>query len=261
MEPEVADAARMPVGEPRNRRRDWRNLAPVRRQKKQQKWTQSKDGCRRNLVAARRGTTRRAQVARCNILLTKETRGYCGSQKRVIIVYRKMSRHATVAWRKRYIRSKVERATQRVGRFRKNLESRQESSKEHNHVGLSIEQGRRKKSDQGQSCNRNPEITNTQEEPMDTPGRQNWTRGPKRRILRCVMEYQMLDIVEGSPSETKKGAGNGTRAGNVGAPTTLDSFTPQLEQQTHRKSFMTDHLYGLLPIRVPLRTSAPKKGQ
>jgi hypothetical protein len=53
----------------------------------------------------------------------------------VIIVYRKMSRHATVAWckrhivRKNWIRSEVERATQRVRQFRKNLQSCQESGK------------------------------------------------------------------------------------------------------------------------------------
>jgi hypothetical protein len=64
-----------------------------------------------------------------NILSTKETRGFCGSQKRVIVVYRKMPRHVTVAWRKRHIRSTVERATQRVGRLRKNLQSRKESDK------------------------------------------------------------------------------------------------------------------------------------
>jgi plastocyanin len=59
------DAVVMPVGEPRNRHRDRRNLAAVRRQKKQQERTQKKDGCRKNLVAARRGTTRRAGMARC----------------------------------------------------------------------------------------------------------------------------------------------------------------------------------------------------
>jgi hypothetical protein len=70
IEPEVADeevpvedAARMPVGEPRNTRRDRRNLAADRHQKKQQKRTQSTNGCPKNLVEARRGTTRRAQVA------------------------------------------------------------------------------------------------------------------------------------------------------------------------------------------------------
>jgi hypothetical protein len=76
MKPEVAheeapceDAARMLVGQPRKRRRDRRHLAAVRRQKeqdrnlaarhcrKEQKWAQRKIGCRRNLVAARRGTT------------------------------------------------------------------------------------------------------------------------------------------------------------------------------------------------------------
>jgi hypothetical protein len=46
-----------PVGEPRNRRRDRRNLAAERRQKKQHEWTQSKDGCRKNLVAACSGGT------------------------------------------------------------------------------------------------------------------------------------------------------------------------------------------------------------
>jgi hypothetical protein len=101
------DAARMAVGEPRKRHRD-QNLAAQRHQKKEQKQSQRKNGCRRNL-------------------LTKETRGYCGSQKSVIVVYRKMPRHATMAWRKRHIRSTVERTTQRVGRLRKNLQSRQES--------------------------------------------------------------------------------------------------------------------------------------
>jgi hypothetical protein len=141
------DAVDMPVGEPRKRHRDQRNLAAVCRQKKQdqnldemrhrieQRRAQRKDGCRRNLVAARRGTTRCAEVARRRTLLTKETRGYCGSQKRVIVVYRKMPRHATVAWRKRHIRSTVERATQRVGRLRKNLQSRKESSKATKNLG------------------------------------------------------------------------------------------------------------------------------
>jgi hypothetical protein len=52
MKPEAAheevpleDAASMPVREPRNRCRDQRNLAAVPREKKQQKRTQSKNGC------------------------------------------------------------------------------------------------------------------------------------------------------------------------------------------------------------------------
>jgi hypothetical protein len=69
MGPEVAhqevpreDAAVMPVGGPRKRRRD-RN-PDARRQGKPKEETQGKDGCRKNLVPARRGTTRRAAVAR-----------------------------------------------------------------------------------------------------------------------------------------------------------------------------------------------------
>jgi hypothetical protein len=69
MEPEAAhgevpreDAAVMPVGEPKKRRRD-RNL-DARCLRKRQKGTQGKNGCRRNSVAASRGTTRRAVVAR-----------------------------------------------------------------------------------------------------------------------------------------------------------------------------------------------------
>jgi hypothetical protein len=71
------DAIDMPVGEPRKRRRDRRHLAAMRRQKKKQdknldarrrrkqkKRTQNKDGCRKGLVAARRGSTRCAGRAR-----------------------------------------------------------------------------------------------------------------------------------------------------------------------------------------------------
>jgi hypothetical protein len=46
----------------------------------------------------------------------------------------------------------------------------------------------------------------------------------------------------------------------VGAPAILDSFAPQLEQQTHRKEFMIHHLNGPLPIRVLLGTNGPKEG-
>jgi hypothetical protein len=68
MEPEVAkevpkeDTAVMQVREPRNRRRDRRNLAAERRQKKQQEQTQNKNWCRRNLVAARRGGTQQENL-------------------------------------------------------------------------------------------------------------------------------------------------------------------------------------------------------
>jgi hypothetical protein len=102
----VEDAARMSVGEPGKRRRD-RHLAAGRRQKedepnldarrrrKQQERTQSKHGCRKDLIAARRGTTCRAVVARRRILFTETARS------RLIVAVRKVSRRATVARRRR----------------------------------------------------------------------------------------------------------------------------------------------------------------
>jgi hypothetical protein len=87
MKPEVAheevpleDAEVMPGGEPRKRRWDRRHLAAQRRQKKEQKRTQRKDGCRNNLVAARR-----AAVAwrRINVFRKILTHGFCGLRKEV----------------------------------------------------------------------------------------------------------------------------------------------------------------------------------
>jgi hypothetical protein len=117
MTPEVADeevtregAARMPVGEPRKRRRDRRNLAAARRQKKkdrildarcrgkEQERAQRKKGCLKNLVAARRETTRRAAMARRRILPTKDTnRELHGSQKRLVAARRGTTRRVQVA--------------------------------------------------------------------------------------------------------------------------------------------------------------------
>jgi hypothetical protein len=65
-------AARMPVGEPRKRRRGRRNLAAGRRQKEERNLDARRRGRQQDLVAARRGTTRRATVARHRILLTKD---------------------------------------------------------------------------------------------------------------------------------------------------------------------------------------------
>jgi hypothetical protein len=107
------DAVDMPVWQPRKRRRDRRHLAAVcrqkkeqdqnldaRRRRKEQKWAQKKDGCWRNLVAARRGTTRRVQVARRNFSSTKDTtREYCGSRKGLVAALRRATRHAKVARR------------------------------------------------------------------------------------------------------------------------------------------------------------------
>jgi hypothetical protein len=137
----VQDAARMPVGEPRKKRRD-RYLAAVRRQKKQdqnlearrrgkeQGRAQRRYGCLKNLVAARRGATRRAAGVRHRILSTKDnTLDHCGPRKgrvaahrgttcravmtrrrilliettrsRRIVAAREVSRRATVARRRR----------------------------------------------------------------------------------------------------------------------------------------------------------------
>jgi hypothetical protein len=74
------DAEVMPVREPRKRRQDRQLLAVGRRKKEEQNLDAGRRGKRRNLVAAHRGTTSREQIARCNVLSTKETRGYCGSQ-------------------------------------------------------------------------------------------------------------------------------------------------------------------------------------
>jgi hypothetical protein len=107
------DAVNMPVGEPRKRRWDRRKLAAVRRQKEQdqkldanrrrreQRRAQRKDGCRRNLVAARRGTTRRVQVARRSLSSTKDTtRDYCGSRKDLGTTGREETRRAKETRRK-----------------------------------------------------------------------------------------------------------------------------------------------------------------
>jgi hypothetical protein len=60
----LVDAVFMPVGEPRKRRRDRRQLAAQGRQKEEQNLDAWIRGKQRDLVAARRGTTRRVQVAR-----------------------------------------------------------------------------------------------------------------------------------------------------------------------------------------------------
>jgi hypothetical protein len=116
MTPEVADeevpvedAEVTAVGEPKKRRRDGRNLAAVSRQKKkdrildarcrgkEQGRAQRKNVCLKNSVAALRGTTCRAVVARRRILFTKTT------QNRLIVAVRKVPRRARVAWCRRNI--------------------------------------------------------------------------------------------------------------------------------------------------------------
>jgi hypothetical protein len=101
----------MPVGEPRKRCRNRRHLAAVRRQKKTdqnldtgrrrkgQKRAQRKDGCLKNLAAARRGTTRRAAVARRrrNFCTQERNTIKCGPLKQLVAARKGTTRCAAVA--------------------------------------------------------------------------------------------------------------------------------------------------------------------
>jgi hypothetical protein len=91
------DAVFMPVGELRKRRRDQRHLAAQRRQKKEQERTQRKDGCRKNLVAARRAAVAWRKI---NVYRKILTHGYCGLRKEVTAAGKRITRSAGVARRK-----------------------------------------------------------------------------------------------------------------------------------------------------------------
>jgi hypothetical protein len=110
------DAVAIPVGEPRKGRRDRRHLAAGHRQKQEQKRTQRKDGCRKNLVAARR-----AAVAWRKIIVFRKilTHGYCGLRKEVIAAGMMITRCAGHG-RKRRNKDDVKRET-RKGTFEKKL--------------------------------------------------------------------------------------------------------------------------------------------
>jgi hypothetical protein len=116
--PEVAHNQQVPVedaelwsgAEPRERHRGGRNMAAVRRQKekdrvldtrcrgKEQGRAQRKNGFLKNLIAARRGTTRRAMGARRRMLLTKyTTQDFCGTRKGSVAARKGTTRHVQVA--------------------------------------------------------------------------------------------------------------------------------------------------------------------
>jgi hypothetical protein len=63
-----------------------------------------------------------------------------------------------------------------------------------------------------------------QEEILDTPDRQNWTRGLTRRILRRATEHQILEFVEGSTPPKRKS--NGVRRAGYGEPRPLQKLAP-----------------------------------
>jgi hypothetical protein len=104
----VEDATVMPVGEPRKRRRD-RNLAAQRRQKMEQERTQRKDGCQKNLVAARRAAVAWRKI---NVFRKILTHGYCGLWKEVTAAGMKIGRCAEHR-RKRQNKDDAERETRK----------------------------------------------------------------------------------------------------------------------------------------------------
>jgi hypothetical protein len=150
LKPEVADeevpledAVVMPVGEPRKRRRDQRHLAAKRRQKKEEERTQSKNGCRKDLVAPRRGTTRRATVAwrRRNILRKPWTQGSCGLRKEVTAARVRITRCARHGRKGRNKKIVIER--NRIRR-RKTKNERSKGTRSR-HVGELLHQRKRRK--------------------------------------------------------------------------------------------------------------------
>jgi hypothetical protein len=91
------DAAVMPVGEPRKRRRD-RNLAAGRRQKPKKR-IQASCESRRRLNIASKKMTRRVTVAwrKRNIFRRIVTQGNCGLRKRLVVTIKRTTRCAKMA--------------------------------------------------------------------------------------------------------------------------------------------------------------------
>jgi hypothetical protein len=141
------DAVVMPVAKPRKRRRDRRNLAAVRRQKeqdqnlvsrrrrKEQTRAQKRDGCRRNLVAAHRGTTREYCESRKNLTATgrEETRRAKVARHKQNFVGR--NRRNEIATGRNHTEDKIERGTQRVRAPMKRLWTRQVGGTGPDHLG------------------------------------------------------------------------------------------------------------------------------
>jgi hypothetical protein len=218
MEPEVAheevpkeDAAVMLVGEPRNRHRDRQNLAAGCCQKKEER---NLDARRRRkqqiLVAAHRGTTHRAQVARLRILFTKKTRDYHASQKKLAVACRGTTRRAKVA------RQKLNEGPYEANRreFQAQLEGVKTTAQQGSTPATDGEMTRpakvvrRKEIVIGRNRTRDKIERGTRR--LRALRKRLWTRhednrikGPKRRILRRIMKNQKMNTLEGStPLET-----------------------------------------------------------
>jgi hypothetical protein len=93
------DAAVMPVGEPRKRRKV-HNLAAERRQKRKERSRGNKGPRRKSAVVCRK-VCRRAKVAwrKRNLFRNVQTQRNCGPRKRLTVTGRKTTRRATVVWR------------------------------------------------------------------------------------------------------------------------------------------------------------------
>jgi hypothetical protein len=97
------DVTVMPLGEPRKQRRGRKLTARRRGEPKEP--TRENCGFLRKLAVACRKVSRYATVAwrKRKIFRKSETRGYCGSRKGVTVADRRTSHHATVAWQKRIL--------------------------------------------------------------------------------------------------------------------------------------------------------------
>jgi hypothetical protein len=99
------DAAVMPVGGLKKRRRDW-NLAAGRRQKPKGR-IQANCESRRRLTVAGKKMTHHATVAwsKRNVFRRIGTQGNCGPRSKLTAAGLKMTHHATVAWpREKFVR-------------------------------------------------------------------------------------------------------------------------------------------------------------
>jgi hypothetical protein len=94
-------------------------------------------GSRKKLATACRKVSRRATVAwrKRKLFRKSENRGYCGSRKGVTVANRRTSRHATVAWRKRKLTRNI--------RIQESRESSKDFEGQRNETGPGMQQWRK----------------------------------------------------------------------------------------------------------------------
>jgi hypothetical protein len=231
------DAEVLSVGEPRKRRRDGRNLAAQRRQKKEKERIQRNDGYRKNLVAARIGATRHALVARQRVLFTMKTRDFHASQNNSAVACRGTTRRAIVARqelnegpyeasRREFqaqlegVKTTAQRGSTAAAGGDKARRSGRARCKGHNHEGPSIKQGRQ------ENLTRNKVAIRTQI--LRTLRKSLWTRQEGRNGSKSLSggayvasrNSKSWTLWRGRPppKRKKKQAGSRGGAGNVEAP-------------------------------------------